>query len=145
MAYDFKRLGDVDLVDAPAENANVLIEENGIIKKAPKDAVGGSTGGGSCDAMIIFENLAYSEYGTFAIGDYQTLYDKINALQEVKVLIGAKQVVGFENKTIFIPIQYQLYNDTINIIIHRPSEAGNQFYIFIDSDNSVQAQTQPPG
>ena len=115
MAYDFKRLGDVDLVDAPAKNANVLIEENGIIKKASKDSVGGA--GGGCDAMLAFENLDYNEYGTFVTGNYQILYDKINTLQEIKVLVGTKQVEGFEAKTIFHPVRYSLYEDLISIII----------------------------
>lgn len=37
---DFKRLSDVEVVAEPAESANVLIEENGVIKKAPKDEFG---------------------------------------------------------------------------------------------------------
>ena len=41
MAYNFKSIADVDVVEAPAETANVLIEENGVIKKAPKTSVGG--------------------------------------------------------------------------------------------------------
>lgn len=42
MAYEFKKLSDVDVVAEPTESANVLIEENGVIKKAPKTAVGDS-------------------------------------------------------------------------------------------------------
>lgn len=38
---EFKRLSDVEVVAEPAESANVLIEENGVIKKAPKGEVGG--------------------------------------------------------------------------------------------------------
>lgn len=43
---EFKRLSDVEVVAEPTESANVLIEENGVIKKAPKTAVGGAGGGG---------------------------------------------------------------------------------------------------
>lgn len=115
---EFKRLSDVEVVAEPTESANVLIEENGVIKKAPKDAVGGgAASGGGCDAMLTFENLDYNEYGTFAIGNYQTLYDKISALQEVKVLVGTKQVEGFKAKTIFNPVRYSLYGASISIII----------------------------
>lgn len=42
MAYEFKKLSDVEIVEAPADTANVLIEEDGVIKKAPKTAVGGN-------------------------------------------------------------------------------------------------------
>ena len=41
MAYNFKSIADVEVVAEPTESANVLIEENGVIKKAPKTAVGG--------------------------------------------------------------------------------------------------------
>lgn len=42
---EFKKLSDVEVVAEPTESANVLIEENGVIKKTPKTAVGGSGGG----------------------------------------------------------------------------------------------------
>lgn len=38
---EFKRLSDVEVVAEPTESANVLIEEDGVIKKAPKTVVGG--------------------------------------------------------------------------------------------------------
>lgn len=44
MAYNFKSIADVEVVAEPTESANVLIEENGVIKKAPKTAVGGASG-----------------------------------------------------------------------------------------------------
>lgn len=44
MAFEFKKLSDVEVVAEPSESANVLIEENGVIKKAPKTAVGGTGG-----------------------------------------------------------------------------------------------------
>lgn len=47
MAFEFKKLSDVEVVAEPSESANVLIEENGVIKKAPKTAVGGAGGGGA--------------------------------------------------------------------------------------------------
>lgn len=50
MAYNFKSIADVEVVAEPAESANVLIEENGVIKKAPKTAVGGA--GEEADLVI---------------------------------------------------------------------------------------------
>ena len=41
MAYNFKPIADVEVVAQPTESANVLIEENGVIKKAPMGAGGG--------------------------------------------------------------------------------------------------------
>ena len=53
MAYEFKRLSDVEVIAEPTESANVLIEENGVIKKAPKTAVGGNGGGGEEPDMVM--------------------------------------------------------------------------------------------
>lgn len=41
MAYEFKKLSAVEAVDAVSDAASVLIEENGVIKRAPKSEVGG--------------------------------------------------------------------------------------------------------
>jgi hypothetical protein len=38
---EFKKLSEVEIVESPADNANVLIEEEGVIKKVAKSAVGG--------------------------------------------------------------------------------------------------------
>lgn len=54
MAYNFKSIADVEVVAEPTESANVLIEEDGVIKKAPKTAVGGA--GGEADLVIRFNN-----------------------------------------------------------------------------------------
>ena len=40
MAYEFKKLSDVAAVEIPADTANVLIEEDGVVKKAPVASVG---------------------------------------------------------------------------------------------------------
>ena len=40
MSYEFTKLSDVTLVNTPASSANVLIEENGTVKKVPKAEVG---------------------------------------------------------------------------------------------------------
>lgn len=53
MAYNFKSIADVEVVEKPTDAANVLIEENGVIKKAPKTAVGGASGGSVEPDMVI--------------------------------------------------------------------------------------------
>lgn len=39
-AYEFKKLSSVESVETPADTANVLIEEDGVIKKVAKKSVG---------------------------------------------------------------------------------------------------------
>lgn len=55
---EFKRLSDVEVVAEPTESANVLIEENGIIKKAPRTTVGG---GETPDMVIIVNSNSYDK------------------------------------------------------------------------------------
>lgn len=49
MAYEFKDISTVELVETADDTANVLIEEGGTIKKVPKTEVGG---GNKCDMVI---------------------------------------------------------------------------------------------
>jgi hypothetical protein len=53
MAYNFKSIADVEVVAKPTESANVLIEENGVIKKVPKTEVGGKDDGAGSGAVFI--------------------------------------------------------------------------------------------
>lgn len=78
---EFKRLSDVEVVAEPAESANVLIEEDGVIKKAPKTAVGGSST--EWDAVIEFYNTDDDDHITLISGDYNTVYNKIMVDGEV--------------------------------------------------------------
>lgn len=52
MALEFKNMATVDVVESVADEATVLIEEDGIIKRAPKSEVGGS--GEEVDMVINF-------------------------------------------------------------------------------------------
>ncbi len=62
---EFKRLSDVEVVAEPIESANVLIEENGVIKKAPKTTIGGSSGsssgGGAYIIRLHLNNSTHNE------------------------------------------------------------------------------------
>lgn len=44
MAYEFKRLGEVEALSEVPENANALIEVDGDIKRVPGSGLGGETG-----------------------------------------------------------------------------------------------------
>lgn len=55
MALEFKKLSEVTLTEKAVDTANVLIEENGEIKRVPKTEVGGS---GS--AAIIIKDTEYN-------------------------------------------------------------------------------------
>lgn len=77
MAHNFRSIADVEVVAELAESANVLIEEHGVIKKAPKTAVGG---GETWDAIFeIIEGCSgYFDSVDIVRGDYQSLKNKID-------------------------------------------------------------------
>lgn len=71
---EFKRLSDVEVVAEPTESANVLIEEDGVIKKAPKTAVGGNS---KWDAVIEYVYTDDDNYVNLVSGDCMTVGNKI--------------------------------------------------------------------
>lgn len=91
MAYEFKKISNVEVVAEPTESANVLIEENGVIKKAPKTAVGGGE--------IFIINANFEE-------DMETGEDKVTldkTFDEIKEAYN-------EDKLLVIKTPYGFYN-----------------------------------
>lgn len=116
MAYDFKKLSDVEAVAEPAESANVLIEEDGVIKKAPKTAVGG--GGGKMDAVIKFIHDPYNERDVWELlcGSYDELHAKIMAGEFVNAMLmkinESGSYTGDVETAISCGVHYHASNDT---------------------------------
>lgn len=81
MAYEFKKLSDVDKIEKVSDNANVLIEEDGVIKKAPKSQVGG--GGDSTYYVIIDEDGKV----TAPEGFYDILVEKFTNFNGISVRV----------------------------------------------------------
>ena len=95
---EFKRLSDVEVVAEPTESANVLIEEDGVIKKAPKTAVGG--GSTEWDAVIEISS-DYTSLGSITVdaltlvsGGYDAIAEKAAAGEQPKVLFRWKWWYG---------------------------------------------------
>lgn len=81
MAYNFKSIADVEVVAEPAESANVLIEENGVIKKAPKTAVGGA--GGEADLVIVISEYSNKKITESALSIVEGSIESVcNAIRE---------------------------------------------------------------
>ena len=117
MAYNFKSIADVEVVAEPAESANVLIEENGVIKKAPKTAVGG--GGGEADLVIGINNHiedATEDNISIVSGSVEAVYaafesGKIPAV-EVQIIV-PPTTNSFIRTGKKIPAQIIFYGDTL--------------------------------
>jgi hypothetical protein len=94
MAYNFKSIADVEVVAEPTESANVLIEENGVIKKAPKTAVGGS----DWDAIIKFTIDPDNERDvcTLESGSYNSIVAKFANGEIVSAMLNMYVISGEE-------------------------------------------------
>jgi hypothetical protein len=73
---EFKRLSEVEQIESTSENATVLVEDGGEIKRVPKTAVGGGAGG----YVIKLANSYVDDNGTFCFNEsYDELYDVLMA------------------------------------------------------------------
>jgi hypothetical protein len=72
---EFKKLSEVEQVEAASDNATVLVEEGGEIKRVPKKEVGGAGG-----YVIQLKNSYMDENGIFCFEEsYDDLYDVLIA------------------------------------------------------------------
>lgn len=98
---DFKKLSEVDLVEEVSDTANVLIEEDGIIKRAPKTKVGGA-GSDSVIKTAIITSSAYDSHisnVTPYVGDPTTYSCKNMTFEE-----------AYEALTTGVPINAKLFD-----------------------------------
>lgn len=69
---EFKKLSEVDVLETASDNATVLVEEDGEIKRVPKKEVGGGAGG----YVIKLANSFWSDDGYYQFDEsYDELYD----------------------------------------------------------------------
>ena len=74
---DFKKLSEVAKIEEVSDESCVLVEENGVIKRAPKTAVGGN---GKYDMVIEYCDLDYIDgpyYVKVVSGSYDVLREKL--------------------------------------------------------------------
>ena len=62
MAYEFKKLSEVEVAEAASDAASILVEDGGSIKRVPKSSIaaGGSGGGGGLDLIITTDGDVYT-------------------------------------------------------------------------------------
>lgn len=74
---EFKRLSEVEQIDVASDNATVLIEEGGEIKRVPKSAVGGA--GGYVVTFTESNIPIFEEYTLVCTDNYDDMYDVLMA------------------------------------------------------------------
>lgn len=62
MSYEFKTLGSVEALTEVPENANVLVEVDGAIKRAPGGALGGSSSGSNGGTFVLHKDYDVDNY-----------------------------------------------------------------------------------
>lgn len=138
MSYNFKSIADVEVVAEPSESANVLIEEDGVIKKAPKTAVGGG-GKDEWDAVIEFYDCD-DHYVNLISGNYQDVYHKImveHEIPKVKV-IATQDYYGLYTTVSEAHVGYNVHEDYIKVIFRGSLNDINSFCsILWHPDNSL--------
>lgn len=85
---NFKKLSDVETVNKPTDSAHVLIEENGVIKKTPKTAVGGGNSNGEYDMVIRVTDINNGNY-EIAEGSYDNVATKTanHIIPKIQIII----------------------------------------------------------
>ena len=78
---EFKRLSEVEQIETASDNATVLIEEGGDIKRVPKSAVGGA--GGYIIHLGQDSVTAEGQYLYVCMDNYDELYDILVAGETV--------------------------------------------------------------
>lgn len=132
MAFEFKKLSDVEVVETPADTANVLIEENGVIKKAPRTAVGG----GEADMVIhvIFEGMDSEPVISIISGSYDEVVQKIDNMEPILILVFFK-IASINRNSVFYSLSVDKYPyDDENIVIGINT---NEFYYVVFPDNTI--------
>lgn len=135
---EFKRLSDVEVVTEPTESANVLIEEDGVIKKAPKTAVGGS---GEWDMIIDLDSnfsVGQSDTGgiTITSGDCNSIKAKLFNGEFPKILIRHIYEYG--------DVYYHLFQAE-QVKTHDASQNSNDYlviqWLYTNWDTTTRIQT----
>ena len=77
---EFKKLSEVEQIETASENATVLIEEEGEIKRVPKKEVGGAGGYIAVFTQNDYNNPAVNfNYGPVISENYDEMYDILSA------------------------------------------------------------------
>lgn len=127
MAYNFKSIADVEVVAEPTESANVLIEEDGVIKKTPKNAVGGS---GSDTYYIFYKNGNV----TASDGIYEAISERLFGNVPTGIAVRAFMLDGYEGSIEELTVGSYFYHPDDGQIAVNVSN-GILFYIMKDGNH----------
>lgn len=104
MAYEFTPMSEVEVSAEPADTSHVFIEEGGVVKRAPIDAVGGSKG---MVVELTADNTTKSDDVLLTCSmNYDTIYETIVA--------GGTVVFTFDAKLIFDQVDLNMVASVVS-------------------------------
>ena len=133
---NYKKLTEVDLINQASEQTNIIIEDNGSLKKIPAKAMGGG------DKIVFF---SVSELDTSSNGEEIDINYCSSTFNEIKEALEQEQkIFGFlgvynEEKTYLVDGFAVAGTDEIQCYPWDPGmTAAHTSYITIHSDDSVK-------
>lgn len=118
---EFKKLSAVEAVETVSETANVLIEENGVIKRAPKNEVGGS----KAEKELVYE-------WNFSVDD--EVYEIVeNVNEDLSWLTKRQDDIGFE-----------IVIENYGCDYRWSQEEGDHDYVFYENKTSTTSSAEVP-
>lgn len=139
MAYEFKKLSKVDTVETVSDTASVLIEENGVIKRAPKTEVGGKSA--EWDVVIHLEGgytMETVESFELVQGSFDELYEKIKSKKMPKACIYWHYHYGEYSDKCTNMVSFTIWNDEDRISIDFFISEDNRHHLYMHPNNEVR-------
>lgn len=117
-AYEFKKLSDVTAVETPSDTANVLIEESGVVKKAPVTSVGGGI-----KTAIITDNWYDAVIAGATEPPAEDLVYRCSNMtyEEAKAILDSGEPLDVFLKTMFVGLEYLI--NTHGTVLYNPLES----------------------
>lgn len=146
MSYEFKKINEVEILETVSDEAHVLVEEDGAIRRAPKTEVGGA--GGEIDGIIYnttIPNYVSTDSASVVNFDFTTIKEKFLAGKEIAVMLHSVFSYGndYEAWDKSLGVSYNSTANTISIAWLTTSSyaSGNAgmmgITITIDSSGSI--------
>ncbi len=104
---EFKKLSEVEQIETTSDNATVLVEEGGEIKRVPKKEVGGAGVGGYV-IKLGSSSVTATDYGFDCSDNYDELYEIL--------VSGGSAWVDYENAPEYVSPKSLSLNNATNFI-----------------------------
>lgn len=78
---EFKKISEVEVVEAPSENDTLLLVSEGEVKQVPVSKIGG----GGYVLKLTEDNYAYIEYNHHYVDNYDEIYDVLTSGGAVRI------------------------------------------------------------